>query len=407
MAYCVNVCALSDYTEYEFVGYSEEKRGNTDLIKYEEVLLNKFYKNIETNVYYGDLGSESVDRPYVDMVNPIVETYYDMNRNFYLECYHTVTLKSRENYSVNAIEFKNFDMGSERNIIYEIEVFVKGQKIDYEVDDLYWLNDDIYNEGKSLNMDSFILKLNEDYMLNDIEISISYKYDEAYMCNFDIDYIGDNDNYLSENVVLDLYLDDYKKTVINVMNKDEFESFMPSHNLSNYDTVKYITQCSYFTSKRYLYKYYNLSKEYYIMSELESLDGYEYDPSESVLVYKIYERKKIENDSDQNTDDLSNNENTNIEKVSLENEKTVINTVQNKTPDVEIIKDEIVKDNPIDDSDALELKTAVDEKESSPETKECPNTNNIFIKVGIILLVISTLLNIGHFISVKFVNKND
>ena len=69
---------------------------------------------------------------------------------------------------------------------------------------------------------------------------------------------------------------------------------MTDNEILNDSELKDYSTSTYFVIKIPLYKHYNIERQYYIESEDEKLDGYTYDPSESILTYKVLKREIIE-----------------------------------------------------------------------------------------------------------------
>lgn len=344
-----NVTAKTEYTDYKLVGYTEEKREDTDLVKYELTQLNKFYREIETNIMYLERDINIGSCPYIDETDYRIQKDYDKYRMFENGEYHVVSIKSFDNYKTDVIYIDNFDTGYEENKVFEIEIYDKEQKIEYKIDKLEWLNDGIKDKGKFLKGETFKLSLDGEYEIENLKLVIYYNYNMGYESKFDIGFRNNYYDTFRETVKLDAYLDDAKITVIDVIDEDTFDSFMPRYSILTFYDVDIYTQASYYAVQKTLYKHYNLEREYFITTELDYVVGYIYDESESIPVYKILKRELVEvdeNEKGDNTDEKNDidkkGEETNpdivIPEETLEQEKNT----DKETPKEEIIKNEFV-----------------------------------------------------------------
>ena len=158
----LNVEASAIYSDYTFLGYSTEQSVGNEHYKYEEVKLHKYYQISETNITYAPLTTLINESPYIDKNSRVEGYYYLGNRSEFGTPRPIIYMKLDESYMTKTINIIN--LNTNRNQIYEFEIFYKDQKINYNIDSNYsFLNDSDINSGSTITDGNFSLILDEYY----------------------------------------------------------------------------------------------------------------------------------------------------------------------------------------------------------------------------------------------------
>ncbi|HBA37216.1 MAG TPA: hypothetical protein DCY94_00705, partial [Firmicutes bacterium] len=266
-------------TDYEFQGYTQEKKSDDELYRYEETTFNKFYTETEKDVAFlegkdlqnFDRVDESLFRKqYLVSENP--ESGYENERR--------IVICVQDDYRIDKIwieEAPNFF-----DIVKNVDIYVKGAPIDT----------DITTDGEIITID-----LKDTYSFLDIVIKMNYETEGAF--EFKTKILRNNGRELRHKIEL---TSDFKSVTIYSLILSEFQEFIRKNYFTFYEVLPYY----YF--ERTFYKHYNIERTYYKDSEEASLEGYIYDPKESYTMYKEYKREKIEDpeEDSKKDEDLKN-----------------------------------------------------------------------------------------------------
>lgn len=288
-----NVYAMPIYSDYTFVGYSDTITETNDLYKYEQVKLNKFYKMGETNIVYAPYEVKLDDSPYIDNTSTQVGAYFRRNRDDYGEYEHMEFFREDTNYRVQTIKFSQVAL--RKNLLNEIEIFYKGNKLDYEINDDYqFLHDGEYDIGFNVAPDGFTINMDKPYNIQDLTIIFHYSIDLYNSISFYINFVNaDGGKEIAHYMGLDNLPGLYKQTKVSFIPKDDFIRILSDNNMIHPDFYNQVDLNTCYVYKSLLYKHYNIGKVYYIESEENMIDGYTYDENESVTKYKVYKREII------------------------------------------------------------------------------------------------------------------
>lgn len=381
----MNVKADAKYTDYEFQGYTKEKLEADELYRYEETTFNKFYKIEKNNeIYLKGLDLQGYE--YVDPDDFIYESYYQKEPLYGFDNHPKIAIYAGENFKIDTIYLKGND--HIKSIVKNLFIKSKDTPIDY----------DLIEEPDQIKID-----LKKDYNYIDINFDIDYDIDTIE--TFDFVVLHPTSNFFWQSRIT--LNPEYATVHADIMEASDFQAFIQKNFFSFYEVLNY------FFCDATKYRHYDVTKNYYIDSENESLDGYEYDKDESYTMYKIYKRSKTEEDSTEIQNDKKE-ENFNPleppkeenslkqESIIKESPKSNVTYIYNYKDQKEY-EDEIQEENsaPICNCHYTPL-TDVPTANDDCEIKE----NNIVIKIGIILLMTSLIEFIIYTTCVKRTNKN-
>lgn len=388
---CSPVLAQEIYTDYIFIGYTNENRENDDLYKYEPLILHNFYRYSEIGIRYLE-NSEPIDGDQVDIDDVREEETLSQIKPTEDTPYTTyVLIKGGDNYITKQIVLKNakslLETGAKFRVYY-------GNKLQTETAEIVTDSDDlIFALGRSCAVDG--LRLEIDYDIEEL-LKITY-----------------NPVNISSNLTIDQEITLYPKiSSLSITSKIyyNYDKFLEENNLLG---DVYIT---YYKYVKKLYKHFYYIKSDYTKSLEESIDGYQYDPEDDMTIYSIYKRERIiQNTDDQNQESDLNDVKDPIEELltstdDIKNE-TVI-TSNEKTTSVTQAKDSLITENLEEDTLTINRPSEILENEDidkPDEKEECEeNKRPLILKwLGISMLSISLISFIVHFICVKFKDEND
>lgn len=401
---CTDAFAEPQYTEYIFDRYSETIPDTNDLIKYKPITMHKYYHMIETDILYAPKDFVSDNHVYFDENDYTISSTYYKTRLSEIETTHTVTLKSYENYLTDMIQLSMVNTGWSANYVYEIDVYDGDMLLNYTLNDnnFEWLNDDEIYKGYSMtNYESFCLVLDKPYKVENLKLKIYYIKQFTTKGTFNLEFlpVGFTKNIIDEEIILETTYAGNKITEINIMDEQTFNEFMPAKSLLILYEAPNLSICAYFVNNKYLYKYYNLKKEYYIDSEEKKIDGYVFDETEDYTTYKVYKRELIP------------------EKVPIFKEIPIEDIKEEQSPEKTPSSKPIVKENVHVQKEQNEIHTEQENtvKSDYNELAYIDNTKteavkpkpNYLIIIGLSLISLSFIMLIIHYIRVKFENNND
>lgn len=378
--FSIDVYALPMYTDYEFAGYTEHEQEEDELTKYDLVYLNKFYKLTEVDEEYLET---SDSHEFKDESDVQIETVYSKQRSEkYLNIPH-IKIENQDNYLTRKIMISNIEP-IENLKIKEIEVYNLEQKMPISIPSYEKLTDGDLIEGVLIDDNEFIISLGTIVYVDNIKVIIYYETNEE----FTLTYTPMNSSGLmriSQQLVLSK---EDNLIEISTLKSDKYAEFLEEKSF-DYEPITYYY--SYDTKK---FRYYNLEKAYYIFSELDYIEGYTYDPLESVAVYRIYKREYL--GEDETVLPLEDTEENAKEKEYIKY------TVYADRKDTEIVAEEnsstqavseVKCENKIDTPSVVEnLACTCDEKEDKYEK---------WLYICLIIITSNFLLNIVHILNVK------
>lgn len=263
---CTNVNAETQYTDYKFIGYTQERKENDEFYKYEQTKLNRFYKFVETNVQYVR-ESDPYNQKYIDMSDCRMGDLISTNKNLpYDNKTRVLTVKTESNFPTNRIELKKI---SNTSSIKKIEIYAKDTLIKSY-------------EPQEINLPDIEITILE---TNLEELDIRFHYVSTANINLNVSIISDTDNKsLSRDITLESR---YNRFSINALYSENYDNYIKDNSLMGQN------ESYYFKYKVKKYRVYDLEKEYYIDSESTYFEDYVYDEEESYESYKIYKRDKL------------------------------------------------------------------------------------------------------------------
>lgn len=370
------VYAKPIYSEYEFTGYCYDKRDDDELNKYVHVKMNKFYKNVIKDFEYLEADDtnkfEFKDEDDYKTLTKRSNIPVEGEKNI-----KAVAIKGKDNYLTRKIILSNID-NQENFKIKEIKVTYNGQNVISKIDDHKELYDNDLNTYMILSSDSLEIDLKSTYYVDTISFEIIYDTEKDIKLNY---FPKNSSGLLPTKTDINLKKEDTSLKV-KTLKKDFYDIFINDNGLSKED-VSY-----HYEYEKKLHKYYNLEKEYYQTLEATSLDGYTYDPLESIDAYKMFTRKVI---GEEKEPILNTTENKKLLK------KPIVNSKPSKT-DTKDNEDEVKKEEVSEENNF--------ECESSNTSCECGETTSPrklsrLEIIGIILIFISIVLEILHVINVN------
>lgn len=292
------------YSEYSsFSEYSEEKIDSSELMDVEEERRYRFYKEKTEGEYIKyELGENKY--PYVDYTNYIVTEFSEWQETEPShDEYRTIETKSlykvKKLKPIQTLMFAEFSFGRDKIKLEEIEIYVKGEKIQYSsiCGDCY--EDDRYNQNAFIMID-----FNEPYYLEDINIKIISS-EQDYINDFTVYAVEPGEIKQPRNIYASYNYQNSKKDSISISIED-FTIVNPKYEEEIiYDTLPDISNLDYLEPS-YIYRYqdkyyyfYNVDKEYvdgyhvdysgYIKDETDYRDFYRYRTREKIVVHnKMY-----------------------------------------------------------------------------------------------------------------------
>lgn len=424
----VNIDAKNIYSDYEFIGYSQEEKQDDELHKYERVLMNRFYKLETTDFEYLEKDTEG-KYDYVDKNDFIIETRYSKKPLGSQGLVGITLIKEPERRLLDVIELRNMNR---YNYFHpkEIEVFYKGNKLEIEVEGYPELSDGDY--ANSINIKDSELKIhlpnrNDTHFL---EVKIYYNAGADIKFDYALKDTGDTQIPIYNDVTL---WGQNTIASIRLALLDEYDEFIEKFSLKDTGIIDFYR----YDAK--LYKYYNQKRQYYASLEDKNLNGYFYDPAESYYVYKVYERKLLETipdepeipdtpeipekpiDPSQNPNDkddtikptnpitdkpknpFTNQTTPNTSAIKKPSNNSTQNTLITDTKKYETSKELVddEKDTNIDHQTVSPKEDTVLLSTNKPATNSCDNKINIFELICIILIVIDIIIGILHMASVN------
>lgn len=394
-----NVYAKNIYTDYEFLGYVDEKRENDEFYKYEEVLMNNFYKLVLANEEYLEK-SENNKQQYIDENDYKEEWNLSKDRISGKENIGAITLKGEDNYITVSFMISNISKKAALSI-KNLEIYNLNKKILFDAD---LVKDD---NGK----DAIKVTLNNYTYVDNLRFVIEYDNDNPI--EFDLTII--NESGLTR-IIRHIKLDNtVEKVTLNTLRYDKYTNFLSEHDLVGNDMITY-----YYHNKK-MYRHYDLIKDYYIMSELTELEGYIYDENESILKYKVFKREKtdIDDDSDnekeENKSDEENLDNV-VDNSTIGNTSQIIKEIvkyeqvsnvnyKNKNDETKL---DVFEDNKIDRLDdsinKIDKKIDLIQNNTIKNECDCKSEDSKFkkIMITIVIICICVCILILHYITVKF-----
>jgi len=336
-----NVQAKTLYTDYEFQGYTEEKLEDDELTKYEEVTINRFYELVEREITYNPMTEPGI-YDYVDLNDFIISGGYTKKPVENILNLNVLSTKYSNNYKFRTIRISgitNYEENIKKLEFYENFDFLKTTITqDEETQDL-------------------IITFEKEVQIEDVNIYVEYQTEEDVSISI-----------TPENIT-----DESSDTMEVMLNKKETTLVMNFVDSSTYEgLIEYLElDSTTINIPRYYYviidyKHYNLEKVYYKDSELETIDGYMYDPEESYIKYKKYTREIISKD-----DPEDKPEDKPEEKPKDNPDDKPIEKPENPKED-EDSKDE-TENKPEQDKDNTEVKPT---NPNPPTEEDKPNENN-------------------------------
>lgn len=380
------------YTDYEFVGYTEEKKENDEFYKYEQTKLNRFYKLTETNVGYVRI-DDPYDQEHMDLNDWKWGDVISTNKNLpYENKTRVVTLRVDDNYLTHRVEIKN------------LKNFNRMDKIEV------WANDVLIKtlSKSEIQTENFEITFPENTLQ---DITVTFHYTSEVDLEFDLS-ISSDTSYrpLTKHLTLEHR---YRRFSINALTYKDFDDFITKYSLMSGDETYY------FKYNVKIYRVYDLEKIYFKDSEDTEMEGYEYDETESYIAYRIYKREKLPDTGESTTDPEkpsppsedapntppvgSNDSNVSNNPSKNEKPKTEPTTKKKKpttTKKVSTIENENDNQNendtlgqPYETVDNLS-KTDLGKYESKNEYTECeskPQVNR-FTVIGLMMILISLVI---------------
>lgn len=422
----INVQAKEQYSDYEFIDYVEEAQENDELNKYEPVLLNNFYKLEESDSDYLETDWDA-EYEFIDKDDYKTEKFFSQ-LNLSYNRVGKVTAAPKYNYLFNTIKITNIQNYQSVDI-REIEVYQDDRLINTEIDAFPELKDGDKSTKVNLTNNSISIRLLP-YNFYVTSIRIVIYYGNNIPLEFGLSMPPQSGMYEFKNH----FIPDNKarSTVIDFKQTDNFNTLLSSNNLKPESTNDIVYYTEY---EKRLFKHYNLEKKYYIMSELSSLEGFEYDQDESVKMYKHYKREKIDIPDNNEiiekptipsqiieSDDKPNNFEKNIsvketnntqinDTVSLENTKDSNKSTSKKRNNYQKNRDEeeqseqlYTNSNNKEDNvtnTANKNSQSLSNFKSSEETCECSNKPNFWFILSLLFIIISVICDYLHYKHVK------
>ena len=296
MFFCIlNVDASPIYSDYNFIGYTLEPLSESEYYKYETLNLHKYYSIKESNIVYARLDDELSMSPYVDKTDSIKGSYYLGNRPRYGYPKPKVMMKLKENYPINTINF--YDFYTYDLDVYEIEIFNKKEKINYEItSEFSFLNDGDIFHGKPLQSANFTITLDNYYDIKNIKVIVHFYADPYLLDFFTIEYVNENGNNYLALIRLDNYGTEYLSESLEFKIGDDYVNFLVENNILLMEDAVTNTLNTVFEYEYPLYKHYNLEKVYYTYSFEDEIVGYLYDENEDIKLFKVYAKEYSEDD---------------------------------------------------------------------------------------------------------------
>lgn len=343
-----NVQAETLYTDYEFQGYTEERLEDDELTKYEEVKINRFYELVEREITYNNMTEPGV-YDCVDLNDFIISGGYTKNPVANLLNLNVLTAKYSTNYKFSTIRINGIT-NYEENI----------KKLEF-YENFDFLNTTIFQDEETQDL---IITFEKDIQIEDINIYIEYQIEEDTLVNIT------PENLTSEpSDTMEVTLNKEGATL--VMN---FTDSSTHKDLIDYNKLDPTTT----NIPRYYYviidyKHYNIEKVYYIDSELETIDGYLYDPEESYTKYKKYTREIISSSEPENPEDKPEDNPGNNSENKPEDNKPVENP---ETPKDDEEEKNDTENNPEQDKNDNEDKPTEPKPNDNKEDKPIENPEN-------------------------------
>lgn len=279
------------YTDYTFDRY-ENIPIETDTYRSEKITLHKYYRLDPYNIYYANENYSSPERPYVNKNDIKLSPSYSKTFVDGFINHRTTAIKTDNNLKVQKILI---DFANNYDELSEIEIYYSDKKINYNVQDL----PDLHNNDKDTpikNLVNIELFLENSVELNNIKVILYYKNTNEIAQDVYISFWSEEGMLLAEgDFTLDNRIGNNISAIV-PMSEEDFNTFLPRYNLLVHSSVINTSIFTYYVYFRELYKYYDLEKVYYFLSELSFLDGFTYDEMEDIEVYKIYKKeiKKID-----------------------------------------------------------------------------------------------------------------
>ncbi len=403
---CMDVRAETAYTDYEFIGYTQEQKENDEFYKYEQTKLNRFYKLVETNVQYVR-ETDPYNQKYIDMSDCKLGDLLSTNKNLpYDNKTRTVTFKVNKDYLIHKIEIKNIsNLSNIKKIdIYSNKISIKSF------------------EPKEDNLSTITLEFQEVTLEN---IEVIFYYSSTTNINLNISIIDNEDNkILNKDLTLESRNDKFS---LNALCNDNYEKFLTINSLWGQE------ESYYYRYKVKKYRVYDLKKEYYIDSENTYFDGYTYDEEESYKAYKIYKREELSVKDDPIIEETAPTPSTDTEvnrptqddetdktterpsEIPITNKVGIITTtkklIKTTTKVQNVSKSDNENDNenennfigePYETVDNMSKTNLTDYKSKNDlSTCECKLKINIFTIIGLIMIIASLIITGIHYYSVN------
>lgn len=388
--FCIDVYAQTNYTDYEFVGYTQEEKENDEFYKYEQTKLNRFYKLVETDVNYVREGDgypqEFIDKSVFKMVE-----FLSTNKNLPYDKTRELTIKIRENYATHKVLIEN------------LKDFRKVQKIEIRSDDTL-----IQTLEKGIDTD-FEIEFGET-TLEQIDVLIYYE--TATNIEFDLTFVNDTGtDMLSRKIVLESR---YVKFSVDALTESNFKKFIEKNSLMG------IEESFYHRYKAKAYKVYNLQREYVIDAEESFLEGYTFDEDESYTAYRILKREKIPEKEEPPVEEEKPNtppvtdQNPVLPPTPTTKPDKPISTTKKKTPakpndntSNSVNKNELDtepthKNEPYDTVDNLSKKNLLEYKSANSDMScDCKSKVNSFTIIGLLMITASLAITGIHIYNVN------
>lgn len=411
MFFCMlNVNASPIYSDYNFIGYTLEPLSESAYYKYEPFNLHKYYSMQETNIVYARLDEEISMSPYIDKNASIKESYYLGSRPRYGNPNPKIMMKLKESYPINTIKF--YDFYTYDLDIYEIEVFNKKEKINYEIaSDYSFLNDgDIYT-GRSLQSDNFTLILDDYYEIKNIKVVVHFYADPYLLDFFTIEYVNESGNNYLALIRLDNYGSDYISETLEFKVGDDYVNFLVENHILLMEDAVTNTLNPIFEYQYPLYKHYNLKKVFHTYSFLDEIEGYVYDEEDDVLVYKVYTKEYLGDDTSVEPIECLEPD----EIISLINENEIVGETDNENTDENFVYKVI----PVNTKEECACASNITPNTTNNDTKEecickcdatpgetkSKNPKKIIIIILILICLIITLIELIKLLCDKFTKK--
>lgn len=423
LMFCLNVYAKPVYTDYQFIGYVDERIKDDEFYKYEEVSFNKFYKMIRTDEEYLKVDDVHAQE-HVDKGDFIIKKVNSLEKSNSNSDVGMITIRAFHDTLAKEIRLANF---SSLEKIDKIEIYNK---------------DKIYStiDGDSIYI-KFVETLKEPLPFKDISFIFYYDLEESLNLTIDIE---NYDGY-SKIFTLVTLNSNVKMTKVNILVTEDYNDFLKKNSFPTGET-----KIHYFQYDEKYFKYYNLKKEYFKESDKKFIEGYTYDPSESIVKYKVYKRELLENEPDDvpefpedtgnndpsnsNTDNSVNNSTDSEESSNNSNDSNILDNELNENFTNNKGKEENINLKPIkplkkeNETESLENDDIVQENESGEDGESTrlydtvdnlsiTNLNNLkdnkndnicstkfngWIFIGISLIILAFVLIIIHYFNVKY-----